>query len=137
MAARAPSLRACGCILASGVRCQHSRARDRERPTARQRGYDTEYQRAAREFLSFHPRCTCGAPAVLVRHIVSIARRPDVRMDRSNWLPGCRSCNAADWHNDRRTGGVSQTLADRGRDRLGPRLGTHRNFSFRDREQNR
>jgi 5-methylcytosine-specific restriction protein A len=102
MAQRAPSLRACGCIAAVGAQCQHARARDKERPTARQRGYDTEYQQAAAAFLREHRRCDCGAPAVLVRHVISIRLRPDLRMDRRNWQPGCRSCNVKDAHRDKR-----------------------------------
>lgn len=71
------------------------------RPSARQRGYDHEWEVAARQFLRVNPVCTCGAPAVLVRHKVSIRQRPDLRMDRTNWLPGCRRCNALDMSRER------------------------------------
>lgn len=80
-------------------------ATEARRPGARRRGYDTEFQRAAAEYLKTHPACTCGRPAVLVRHKVSIRRRPDLRMDPANWQPGCRSCNAADMHREKREGG--------------------------------
>lgn len=142
MAQRAPSLRSCGCVVPFGVLCQHARARDRQRPTARERGYDTEYQAAAAEYLKARRWCTCGARAVLVRHVISVRLRPDLRMDQSNWLPGCRSCNAKDAHRDRAAllsgqlvpklavhRGVVGTLADRAPDRLGPRLGTQPIFS--------
>lgn len=121
---RAPSIRSCGCILRSGETCQHQRARraetDRLRPSARLRGYDTAFQRAAATFLKEHRFCTCGAPAVLVRHRISIRQRPDLRMDRSNWLPGCRRCNAKDVQRERREDrGVSQNFSEGARDRLG------------------
>lgn len=114
MARRAPRLLACGCI-SSGTPCRHQiaakAAADKRRPTARQRGYDTSFQKAAAAFLLEHPRCTCGAQAVLVRHRISIRRRPDLRLDPSNWLPGCRRCNAADVARERgEARGVSQTL---------------------------
>jgi 5-methylcytosine-specific restriction protein A len=134
---RAPRLQSCGCIVPAGQRCRHARARDRERPTARQRGYDTAYQVAAAEFLKTHKRCACGAPAVLVRHRISIRLRPDLRMDQSNWLPGCHSCNVKDAHRDKREGrGVVGTFDDRGRDRPGPRRETPEIFSSRVEDQN-
>jgi len=75
------------------------------RPGARRRGYDTEFQREAAAYLKAHPTCTCGRPAVLVRHKISIRRRPDLRMDPANWLPGCQSCNAKDTWRDRKKEG--------------------------------
>lgn len=119
---RAPSIRSCGCILRSGEMCQHQRARkaeaDKQRPSARQRGYDRSFQRAAAAFLKDHRFCTCGAPAVLVRHRISIRKRPDLRMDRSNWLPGCRRCNARDVQRERRDAlGGAANFALGGRDR--------------------
>lgn len=47
-------------------------------------------------------RCECGAPATLVRHVVSIRRHPELRMVRSNWRPGCRRCNARDYIREQR-----------------------------------
>lgn len=140
MARRAPRLLACGCI-SSGTPCRHQAAAkaaaDQRRPTARQRGYDRAFQKAAAAFLREHPRCTCGAPAVLVRHRISIRRRPDLRMDPTNWLPGCRRCNARDVAREREeAGGVVQTSAKgTGTDR-GPRRETPGTFSSRRGEQN-
>ena len=121
----------CGQRVPSGKRCacqqQRDRARkaeaDSKRPGARQRGYDRAYQIAAAEFLSRHPRCTCGAPAVVVRHKVSIAKRPDLRMDQRNWLPGCRSCNAKDYHRERRQEGGGSKLSGKA---VGPSGGPSR-----------
>lgn len=144
MANRAPSLRSCGCIVRSGALCQHAAARraanDQSRPSARVRGYDTQYQRAAAEFLEIRETCGCGRPATVVMHIISIRKRPDLRLDRTNWLPGCKSCNAKDAHRDRREQSidpeVSQTLAKGSGTAGGARFGTHRIFSPGDRDQN-
>lgn len=75
-----------------------------QRSSARQRGYDSAWEKAARAFLA-HPAnrlCECGAPAVLVRHRISIAKRPDLRMSPANWMPGCVRCNAEDWQREKR-----------------------------------
>lgn len=98
----APSIRSCGCILATGQRCQHMIVRDRERkarfdqsrPTARQRGYDSRWEKASKGFLAKHPRCTrCGQPATIVHH--SIPHRGDkaIFWDRSKWVPSCKPCH--------------------------------------------
>lgn len=95
-----------------GKRCPLcAKVSEARRPSARQRGYDTSFQKEASEFLKAHPVCTCGKPAVLVRHKVSIRLRPDLRMDRSNWLPGCRSCNAKDMHREQQAGGGHELSA--------------------------
>lgn len=113
----------CGSTVTGAAPCPCQKAckkqADHARPSARQRGYDTEFQRAAAAFLKAHPTCPCGKPAVLVRHKVSIRARPDLRMERSNWLPGCRSCNAKDAHRERRDPGVVGDLPAWGQDRPG------------------
>lgn len=78
---------------------------DKKRPSASQRGYDKEWEREARAFLALpgNDLCDCGAPATLVRHVKSIRTRPDLRMVRSNWRPGCQRCNARDAAEERRT----------------------------------
>ena len=118
MPMRPPHICRCGHKVAHGQRCACVRKRaaesDKARPTSRQRGYDTAYQHAAAAFLKTHPTCTCGQPAVLVRHRISIRLRPDLRMDRSNWLPGCRSCNAKDVHRERREAGGGRQLPPKG-----------------------
>jgi len=100
----APSIRACGCVLAPGERCQHSIQRDRERkarfdqkrPSARERGYDTKWQKEAKAFLAANPRCCmCGAPSQLVDH--KTPHRGDKRLfwSRSNWQPLCTPCHSS------------------------------------------
>lgn len=107
MPMRPPRVCACGKRVASGVRCACQRAREQERPSARQRGYDTAWQKAAAAFLALpgNHRCSCGRPATLVRHVVSIRKRPELRMQRANWRPGCARCNAVDAARDRREAG--------------------------------
>lgn len=78
---------------------------DKTRPAARQRGYDKEWEREARAFLSLPENewcARCGAKATVVMHIQSIRARPDLRMARSNWRPGCQRCNAIEAAQERR-----------------------------------
>ena len=98
----------CGRRVAASTVCACQRARkaeaDRRRPSAHTRGYDDDWRTARTDFLKTHRTCTCGKPATLVRHRISIRLRPDLRLDRSNWLPGCVSCNALDRERDKREG---------------------------------
>lgn len=97
---------ACGRIHTVADRCQPQLDRDREykqrhdrkRPSATKRGYDAEWRRLSTAFLALPQNryCDCGAPATLVRHRISIRKRPDLRLDPRNWLPGCARCNARD-----------------------------------------
>lgn len=77
---------------------------DKKRPNASKRGYDKEWEREARAFLSLpeNELCArCGAKAAVVMHIKSIRTRPDLRMVRSNWRPGCQRCNAIEAAHER------------------------------------
>lgn len=112
MPIKAPHLCPCGFKIAYGERCACQRRQDAARKhradtlrlSARRRGYDAEWERKAKAFLSEpgNERCECGKPATLVRHVISIRKRPDLRMARSNWRPGCVRCNAIDTARDRR-----------------------------------
>ena len=95
---RAPSIRACGCVLTSGERCQHIVARDRERkaafdekrPSSRERGYNSKWEAARKGFLAKHPSCVmCGEPANIVDH--KTPHRGDMKLfwDKSNWQSLC------------------------------------------------
>ena len=108
---RPPYLCHCGNRVPHGGRCECRRRADRERnrrhdarrKNSSQRGYDREWMEAARAFLRLpgNDRCECGAPATLVRHIVSIRCYPELKMVRANWRPGCRRCNARDYIRER------------------------------------
>lgn len=104
MPMRAPSIRSCGCVLAPGERCQHMVQRDRERkaafdqkrPSARERGYTSKWQKEAKAFLAANPRCVmCGAPSRVVDH--KTPHRGDKRLfwSRSNWQPLCTPCHSS------------------------------------------
>ncbi|QQO43821.1 HNH endonuclease signature motif containing protein [Paracoccus sp. MC1862] len=91
--------------------CQAKRAAERKarfdktRPNSSQRGYDGRWEREAKAFLARreNSQCAaCGAPAVVVMHIKSIRSRPELRMDQSNWRPGCQRCNAIEAARERR-----------------------------------
>ena len=78
---------------------------DRKRPNSSQRGYDHEWEVAAKAYLAEpgNSRCAkCGAPATVVMHIASIRKRPELRLVRSNWRPGCQRCNAIEAATERR-----------------------------------
>lgn len=105
MPSLAPRVCQCGSIVPAGVicRCQLERARERKarhdanRPSARERGYDAAWEREAKAFLALPGNgicAECGAPSTVVMHVESIRKRPDLRMIKSNWRPGCHRCNA-------------------------------------------
>jgi len=104
MPVRAPSIRACGCVVPSGQRCQHMIARDRERkarhdqhrPSARQRGYDSKWDQARAAFLKAHPRCAmCPAPSHVVDHIKPHRGDRKLFWQRSNWQALCTPCHSS------------------------------------------
>lgn len=79
---RPARLCSCGKIVAYGVRCEcqitTDRARkarhDRRRPSARQRGYTSEWQKARAAFLRMFPYSrhnACGRPATIVHHVIA------------------------------------------------------------------
>lgn len=107
MPMRPPRVCSCGRRVPVGQRCACRKVKDRERPSARQRGYNSDWEREAKAFLALpgNERCACGQPATLVRHVISIRKRPDLRMVRSNWRPGCARCNAIDTARDKREAG--------------------------------
>lgn len=113
-----PRICPCGHRVPAGEPCACQKAKraeaDKQRPSARKRGYDSTWQKAAAAFLREpgHDRCACGAPATVVMHVVSIRERPDLKMVRSNWKPGCVRCNAIQADRERR--------APRGIDRFRP-----------------
>lgn len=94
MPVRAPRICGhCGGVHHYGERCPKAAARDRERkarhdakrPSARDRGYDADWQRLRAKHLATYPTCIrCGEKAVVADHIVSIRRAPHRRLDPTN-----------------------------------------------------
>jgi 5-methylcytosine-specific restriction protein A len=71
---------------------------DRKRPSARQRGYDHEWQQLRAAFIEANPRCSvegCGKPTHDVDHRIPIRKRPDLRLAWANLRAFCRSHHAA------------------------------------------
>jgi 5-methylcytosine-specific restriction endonuclease McrA len=97
-----PRLCGCGSIVPAGERCACQKAgdrarkarHDRHRPTARQRGYNHEWQKARTIFLAAHPHCAmCGKPATVVDHIRPHRGDDTLFWDRTNWQPLCAVCH--------------------------------------------
>ena len=98
----APSIRACGCILATGQRCQHSIKRDQERkarhdaqrPSARERGYTSKWETERKAYLASHTSCTrCGNPSTIVHHKTPHKGDRKLFWQRSNWEAVCKPCH--------------------------------------------
>ena len=92
------------CALIAARDKARNRRADAKRPSASARGYSKDWEKAAKAFLAEpgHHLCSCGRPATLVRHRISIRKAPHLRMERSNWQPGCAICNARDYAAERR-----------------------------------
>lgn len=99
----APRICECGKIVPAGCRCGCQAKRNRERkarhdavrPSARERGYDSAWDKARAGFLVKHNQCAmCDAPATIVDHV--IPHKGDKRLfwDRSNWQPLCTPCHS-------------------------------------------
>lgn len=108
MPTRGPRVLGCGCTLSPGLVCSHQRkaaaerkARaDAQRPTARERGYDSKWERERAAFLLSRPRCErvidgrpCNEPATLVHHLEPHRGDRKLFWSRSNWSPRCRPCH--------------------------------------------
>lgn len=101
MPVRAARICACGHRIASGALCacqvKRKAAADARRPSARERGYDSKWDRERAAYLALHPRCArpgCDEPATVVDHIVPHRGDHKLFWSRSNWQPLCRSCHA-------------------------------------------
>ena len=114
---KAPRICACGKKVPAGIKCECQKATkrasdkiyDAKRPNARQRGYDKEWERAAKRFLSCSENraCViCGELATVVDHRIAFKGDDALRMDVQNWQPMCRPCNSR--KNVRREGGFGR-----------------------------
>jgi len=111
---RPPRICGCGLRIASGEQCPCERRRsqerkarhDQHRPTARQRGYNTAWDRTREAFLQAHPFCHfCNATATVVDHKVPHRGDPALFWSKGNWQPLCASCHS----------GAKQSAEKRGR----------------------
>ncbi|WP_347342736.1 HNH endonuclease signature motif containing protein [Shinella zoogloeoides] len=69
---------------------------DAQRPTARERGYDSKWDKERAVYLKAYPNCAmCGRPAALVDH--KTPHKGDKRLfwSRSNWQPLCTPCHSS------------------------------------------
>lgn len=69
-----------------------------ERPNARARGYDADWQKLRAAFLRDHPICStpdCGRPSKHADHSDTVIARPDRRLDRTNLTAYCHSCHSS------------------------------------------
>jgi len=101
---KAPRICGCGHRVPYGVECECQRKRNAERkarfdatrPSARQRGYDTEWQRERDAYLKVNSACRhngCGAFATIVHHIQPHKGNRALFWNRGNWLPVCQPCH--------------------------------------------
>jgi 5-methylcytosine-specific restriction protein A len=96
-----PHLCSCGRIVPHGARCQcqiaSTRARnarhDAHRPSARQRGYDSKWEKERAMFLIYHATCKCGQPASVVDHITPHRGDKKLFWDYRNWQSLCAHCH--------------------------------------------
>ncbi len=74
---------------------EEQRARERARPSATSRGYDSAWRAVSRRFLEANPICIdCGAPAKHADHVIPIEERPDLRLHFSNLAARCVRCHS-------------------------------------------
>ncbi len=111
-----PRICSCGRLVPAGQRCPCQRTadrarkirHDRQRPTARQRGYSREWQKARAAFLLEHPHCIrCFRAATVVDHIKPHRGDDVLFWDRTNWQPLCAGCHNR--HKQREERGQAQT----------------------------
>jgi len=74
---------------------------DKARGPASERGYDRQWRKVRKRFLSLHPLCQdCLAegkttPAHDVHHLVPVKQGPMLRLDMTNLRSLCRACHNA------------------------------------------
>lgn len=102
MAARKPCTWFGCSALTDGGRCDlHRKQAEQQRGSARQRGYDSKWEKAREGFLHKHPVCrhcqegtpSIFTPATVVDHIVPHRGDKDLFWLRSNWQPLCKPCH--------------------------------------------
>jgi 5-methylcytosine-specific restriction endonuclease McrA len=99
---KAPKICACGRKVAWSEQCECQRRRiqeakrrhDANRPSARERGYDSKWDRERKAFLICNPVCRrCSAPATVVDHCIPHRGNMKLFWSRSNWQALCAHCH--------------------------------------------
>ncbi len=102
MPSRPARICACGARVPGGELCacqmkreETRRARaEARRPSARERGYTSKWQKERSAYLLAHPTCVrCDAPAKVVDHITPHKGDQKLFWRRSNWQPLCLTCH--------------------------------------------
>lgn len=116
MATRPPSLGRCKAVTQQ-AKAKKTQA-DRRRGSASSRGYDADWRRLRLQFLAAHPLCLFCADAdrvtaaTVVDHIITIADRPDLRLDWSNLRPLCKECHDRHTAREQAFGGKASRRPD-------------------------
>lgn len=74
-----------------------AQAYEKNRGTAAERGYDSDWRAVRAAHLAAHPWCftgTCRQRAVEVDHVVSVRVAPHRRLDPTNLRSHCKSCHS-------------------------------------------
>jgi len=86
----------CPMLVVSGYCAVHQRdkwEREKNRPSARGRGYDTNWDKFSRHYKRLYPLCVrCGRPAYVVHHIVPLSDGGD-KYNPNNLASLCRHCH--------------------------------------------
>jgi 5-methylcytosine-specific restriction endonuclease McrA len=102
---KAPRICGCGKVVAYGVLCacqlEKQTARkarhEAQRPSARERGYDSKWSKARAEFLARPDNrmcaCACGRPSTIVHHSIAHKGNFKIFWDRKLWVPVCQPCH--------------------------------------------
>lgn len=119
MPMKAPRICSCGKVVPAGVQCSCQKAQDKarkaahdkRRPSARERGYTAEWDKARAEYLLAYPSCKrCGARATLVDHVTPHKGNQTLFWDRRNWQALCTPCHSgAKQSEERRFHGRKET----------------------------
>lgn len=97
-----PRLCSCGQVVPAGFRCECQIKQDRDRkrrfdlkrPSARERGYTSEWEKERAAYLSAYPTCKrCGDTATTVDHVIPHKGNARLFWDRTNWQPLCTPCH--------------------------------------------
>jgi 5-methylcytosine-specific restriction protein A len=102
MPTRPARICSCGKRVPSGILCECQKARaaerkarfDATRPSARERGYTSKWEKERAAFLALFRTCArCGQPATVVNHKIPHKGDRKLFWSRSNWEAVCTPCH--------------------------------------------